>query len=152
VRWFLTAGLWVHVAAAAWWVLASIIMALAGAVVGGEGVEGKEFLSRVVPAVNRANAFAGALLLVTGAGNVYSAARRRSFAFSTDFTRMLELKLLLYIGMVAALALLFRLERPMLSSSSERRASDMGRLAALSALIAMAGAGAMILGVWLAGA
>lgn len=150
MRWFLTACLWVHVAAASWWVLAAIIIALAAAVAGGESAEGDEFISRVVPGFNRANAAAAAVLLLTGAVNVYSAARRRNFALSADFTRMLELKLLLYIGMVAALALQFRMERATRFGSG-RRASDAGRLAALSALVAMAGAGAMLLGVWLAG-
>jgi hypothetical protein len=151
VRWFLTICLWTHVAVAAWWVLASTIMALAAALMSSEGEEAQDFVLRVVPKLNRVNAAAAGLLLGTGIVNVFSAGERRNFVFSTDFTRILEIKVVLYLAMVAALVLLFGIERRLWRASHAEVKNGTGRLVTLSALIALAGAGAMILGVWLVG-
>ncbi len=138
-------------AVASWWVLASISMALAGAVMSAEGLEAKDFVLRVVPKFNRVNAAAAALLLGTGIVNVFAAGGRRNFVFSADFTRILEMKVVLYIAMVAALVLLFGIERRLSTASYAKMKNRTGRMVALSTLVALAGAGAMILGVWLAG-
>jgi hypothetical protein len=151
VSWFLTACLWTHVAVASWWILSSIIMALAGALMGPESVEAKDFMMRVVPKFNRVNAFAAAILLGTGIANIFNAAGRRNFVFSADFTWILEMKVALYITMVAALVLLFGIERNFRMAPYDEVKNRTGRLVMLSGLIAMAGAGAMLLGVWLVG-
>jgi uncharacterized membrane protein len=152
VNWFLTVCLWLHVAAGSWWVLASVTMAVAGAVVSAESGEGREFVVRVVPKFNRANAAAAALLLATGVVNVFGAGARRHFAFPAAFTDVLAVKVGLYVLMVAALMALFGVERnPRRANPGAAVPIRTGRLVALSALIALAGALAMILGVWLAG-
>jgi hypothetical protein len=153
VSWFLTACLWLHVAGASWWILTSITLALVGGVISVESVEGKELLSRVVPGLNRANAVAAIILLATGLVNIFSAGERRNFGFTPAFDWILGAKVVLYGLMVAALTASFGVERGL--RDAERGAAPMaagaGRLVALCALIAVAGAAAMMLGVWLAG-
>lgn len=107
---------------------------------------------RVVPRLNRANAVAAALLLITGLINLFAAGARRRFGFSTMFTSILAVKLGLYALMVAALMASFRAERQW----SDRKQGEgaligTGRLVALSACVALCGAAALMLGVWLAG-
>ncbi|GEM_PF-6656779 len=118
---------------------------------GAEGVEGKDFMLRVVPKFNRVNAFAAALLLGTGIVNIFNAAQRRHFVLSRDFTRILEMKIVLYIMMAAALVSLFAIEHNPRTPPQGEVSNRIRRLVALSALIALAGAGAMLLGVWLVG-
>ena len=150
--WLTTGALWLHVAVASWWVLACVTMAMAGAAVNADSVEGKELVLRVVPRFNRANAAAAALLLVTGVINLFAAAARRRFDFSTMFTSILAVKLGLYALMVAALMASLRAERKWRDGSPGGTALiGAGRLVALSAFVALCGAAAMMLGVWLAG-
>ncbi len=152
VNWLLTACLWTHVAVASWWVIASIVVALAGAVMSGQSAEGREFAVRVVPKFNRANMAAAAILLVTGLVNLLGAGARRDFHFSTDFSRVLAIKIGLYVLMIAALTASLRVARGLRAENpGEPLPPAMGRLVALSGFIALAGAGAMILGVWLVG-
>ena len=151
MSWFLTACLWLHVAAGSWWILTSVTIAVAGAVVSPQSAEGREFGLRLVPKLNRVNAGAAAILLTTGIVNIVGAARERH-NFSPAFTRTLAVKAGLYVVMLAALIASMRAER-------ELRGEDQGasnaagamRLVACSAVTALAGAGAMMLGVWLAG-
>src|SRR5579883_2873469 len=146
----LTLALWLHVAAASWWILASVTIAVGAAAVGSEGVEGREFMTRVVPRLNGANAAAAAIVLPTGVINIYAAGARRRFHFSPAFTWILAAKAGLYVVMAAALMASFKAARAAATNDSpqSRRA---GKLAALAAAAAIAGTGAMMLGVWLAG-
>jgi hypothetical protein len=152
VSWLLTACLWLHVASAVWWILTSVTVAVAGAAVSPESTEGKEFGLRVVPKVNRANAAAAALLLATGLVNLVSAGERWRFHFPVAFNRILAVKIGLYMAMLAALMASWRAERE-LRGDAQRVAGSAGpsRLVVCSAVTALAGAGAMMLGVWLAG-
>jgi len=152
VAWLTTGALWLHVAGGAWWVLTCVTMALAGAVVNPDSAEGRAFMSRVVPGLNRANAVAAALLLATGIINISAAGARRHFNFPPAFTRVLAVKLGLYALMAAALIASFGIERSLRgeNAGAPLRAGA-GRLVALCAVTAMAGAAAMMLGVWLAG-
>jgi hypothetical protein len=152
VAWLTTGALWLHVAVASWWVLTCVTMAMAGAVMNAESMEGKEFVLRVVPRLNRANVGAAALLLVTGVINLFAAGARRRFDFSTMFARILAVKLGLYSLMVMALVASLRTERKWRDGNPDGAALiGAGRLVALSASIALYGAAAMMLGVWLAG-
>ncbi len=152
MTWLTTGALWLHVIAGAWWVLASVTMAVAGGVLNADSTEGREFVRRVVPGLNLTNAVAAALLLATGLVNLYAAGARRRFDFPSAFTRVLAVKLGLYALMVGALIASVHIGR------SIRREDPGGsprtgtaRLAALCAVTATAGAAAMLLGVWLAG-
>ena len=150
--WLTTGALWLHVAVAAWWVLACVTMAMAGAVVSADSVEGKEFMLRVVPRLNRANAAAAGLLLVTGAINLFAAGARRRFYFSPMFIRLMMVKLGLYALMVMALMASLRAGRKWREGNPGGTVLiGAGRLVALSGFIALCGATAMMLGVWLAG-
>jgi hypothetical protein len=152
VSWFLTACLWLHVAAGSWWILTSVTIAVAGAVVSPQSAEGREFGLRVVPKLNRVNAGAAAILLTTGIVNIIGAARDRRFNFSPAFTRTLAVKAGLYVVMLAALIASMRAERELRrEDQSASNAAGAMRLVACSAVTALAGAGAMMLGVWLAG-
>jgi uncharacterized membrane protein len=148
----LTACLWLHVVAGSWWILTSVTIAVAGAVVSPQSVEGKEFGLRVVPKVNRANAVAAVILLATGIVNIVNAGEGRRFDFSSAFTRTLAVKVGLYVVMLAALVASMRAERELRVQGQDASiAAGAARLVGCSAVTALAGAGAMMLGVWLAG-
>jgi|SRR5271170_6943104 len=149
--WLSTAILWVHVVSAAWWILACVTMAVAGAVVGTESVEGREFMVRVVPRLNQANALAAAALLLTGVVNLATVGEHRGFSYPSSFIRVLSIKLALYLVMVAALWACLTIGRKPVVASGIQGSHNTYKLAALSAIIALMGAAAMILGVWLAG-
>lgn len=155
VSWLTTVMLWAHVVSAAWWVLACVTMALVGTVLGIDSVEGREFVVRVVPKFNRANSAAAAVLLLTGLVNIYGAGAERRFHFPPAFGRVLAIKIVLYMMMFAALRASVSVERQLLAQAGGRaspgEAAGSGRLAALSALMALMGAAAMLLGVWLVG-
>ena len=149
--WLSTVALWVHVISASWWILAGVTMAVAGTVVGTESTEGREFMLRVVPRLNQANAVAAAALLLTGVVNLAMVGEHRGFSYPSSFMRVLSIKLTLYALMVAALlASLARGRKPAVALGPQNAPSAY-KLAALSAITALMGAAAMILGVWLAG-
>jgi putative copper export protein len=148
----MTGALWLHVAAASWWVLTCVTMAMAGAVMNADSAEAREFASRVAPRFNRANVVAAGLLLLTGVINLFGAGTRRRFDFSIMFTRILAVKLGLYAMMVAALMASLVVQRKWREGNQGGVVViGAGGLAALWALIALCGAAAMMLGVWLAG-
>ncbi len=149
--WLSTAVLWVHVVCASWWILACVTMAVAGAVVGTESVEGREFMVRVVPKLNQANALAAATLLLTGVINLMMVGGQRGFSYPSSFVRVLSIKLALYLLMVAALWACLTIGRKRDVASGTQGPQNTYKLAALSASIALMGAAAMMLGVWLAG-
>ena len=127
-------------------------MAVAGGVVNADSTEGREFVERVVPGLNLSNALAAALMVASGVVNLYGAGVRRRFDFPAAFTRVLAVKLGLYALMVAALLASWRIGRGMREDNRNGSLrSATARLAVLSAFIALAGAAAMLLGVWLAG-
>ncbi len=152
MTWLTTGALWLHVIAGSWWVLASVTMAVAGGVLNADSTEGREFVRRVVPALNLTNALAAALLLATGLVNLYAAGARGRFDFPSAFTRVLAVKLGLYALMVAALIASLRVGRSIgRENPGESPRTGTVRLAALCAVTATAGAAAMLLGVWLVG-
>ena len=140
-----------HVVSASWWILACVTMAVAGAVVVAESAEGQEFIARVVPKLNQANAVAAAALVVTGVMNLVAVGKPRGFSFPASFVRVLSIKGRALrdhgrgvVGIFGYWTQAGRWER------FQRTARD-GKLAALSAMTALMGAAAMLLGVWLAG-
>jgi len=149
--WLITAALWVHVVSASWWILACVTMAVAGAVVGAESAEGQEFIARVVPKLNQANAVAAAALVVTGVVNLVVAGKPRGFSFPPSFVRVLSIKVALYVAMAAALWASLGIGRKAAVGAASTGPRGTSKLAALSAMTALMGAAAMILGVWLAG-
>jgi hypothetical protein len=150
-----TVMLWAHVASASWWILTSFTIAVASAVLSADSVEGREFIVRVVPKLNWANSAAALTVLATGLVNLYGAGRNRGFDFPASFVRVLAVKIVLYAAMFAMLRASISAARKLVAQAGnqpgagERVAS--GRLAAFSAITALAGAAAMLLGVWLAG-
>ena len=155
MSWLRAVILWGHVVSASWWVLACLTMALVGAVLDTDSAEGREFVLRVVPKFNRTNTVAAAVLLLTGLVNLFEVGRPRGFAFPPAFTRVLAAKVALYVMMFAALRASLSAGRDLRERSEKRGPATatvgIGRLAGLSAIAAIMGAGGMLLGVWLAG-
>ncbi|MGO9061460.1 MAG: hypothetical protein ACLQU2_29395 [Candidatus Binataceae bacterium] len=149
--WLSTAALWMHVVSASWWILACVTMAVAGAVVGAESAEGQEFIARVVPRLNQANAVAAAALLLSGIVNLVVVGKHRGFSFPPSFVRVLSIKVALYVVMAAVLWVSSGIGRMPAVGAGSKGPRGTGKLAALSAMTALMGAAAMILGVWLAG-
>jgi putative copper export protein len=150
VNWLGEVVLWTHVVSASWWVLACTTMALVGAVLSTESAEGREFVVRVVPKFNRANVAAAAALLLTGMVNIYDIGKRRGFEFSRPFVHVLAIKVVLFAMMLAALRASLTQERGLIENPGPG-GPGLGRLAGLSGAVALMGAAAMLLGVWLAG-
>ena len=78
-----------------------------------------------------------------------------AFDFPPAFVRVLAIKIVLYVMMLAALTASVRVARRLLAQAEDREfhgtAEGSGWLAALTALTALMGAAAMLLGVWLVG-
>lgn len=143
--------MWAHVVCASWWVLASATMALVGAVLSAQTAEGRAFAVRVVPKFNRVNAAAAATLLLTGMVNIYEVGRRRNFEFSRSFVHVLAAKIALFALMLLALKASLSVEHRLVRPDPDPQAPGLGRLALLSGAVALMGATAMLLGLWLAG-
>jgi hypothetical protein len=111
---------------------------IAGLALTPESPEHKNFVIRSAPKIDRLAMFAAALLLLTGLVNLVQAAISRQFAFSTAFTTVLAIKILLYIAMFATMR-------------SSMKTASMNRMVKAHAAIVAMGAVALLLGLWLIG-
>ena len=133
-----TAILWIHATAGALWIGACACFVIAGLALTPGSDEHRNFVVRSAPKIDRLAILAAALLLLTGLANLVQAAISRQFAFSTAFTTVLAIKIVLYITMLV-----------MMRSSMKTTAMDR-MLKAHAAIVAM-GAVALLLGLWLIG-
>ena len=133
-----TAILWIHATAGALWIGACACFVIAGLALTPGSDEHRNFVVRSAPKIDRLAILAAALLLLTGLANLVQAAISRQFAFSTAFTTVLAIKIVLYITMLV-----------MMRSSMKTTAMDR-ILKAHAAIVAM-GAVALLLGLWLIG-
>ena len=78
------------------------------------------------------------LLLLTGLVNLYEAALSRQFSFSTAFTTVLAIKIILFVAMLATMR-------------SSMKTGAMNRMVKAHAAIVAMGAVALLLGLWLIG-
>lgn len=145
--------LWVHALSASIWVLAAACTALAAVALGAEGEELGEFAIRVVPKLNWISTVFAALLFATGIGNLVMVGRARDFNFSPTFVRVLAAKVTLFVLMVSSLAASWRAQGMLIAkqSSGAPAAVYLRRIILLAAAIALMGAMALALGLWLVG-
>ena len=133
-----TTILWLHATAAAIWIGACACFVIAALATTPESPEQQNLAIRAAPKINRLAILAAALLLLTGLVNLFQAAIARRFAFSTAFTTVLAIKILLYIAMLATMR------------ASMKTASIDRMIKAQAATVAM-GSVALLLGLWLIG-
>jgi putative copper export protein len=133
-----TAILWIHATAGALWIGACACFVIAALALTPGTNEHRNFVDRSAPKIDRLAILAAALLLLTGLVNLAQAAISRQFAFSTAFTTVLAIKIVLYIAMLA-----------IMRSSMKTAAID--RKVKAHAAIAAMGSIALLLGLWLIG-
>jgi len=133
-----TAILWLHATAAAFWIGACACFVIASLATTPGSPEQQNLAMRAAPKINRLAILAASLLLLTGLVNLFQAAISRRFAFSTAFTTVLAIKILLYIAMLATMR------------ASMKTAAIDRMIRAQAAIVAM-GSIALLLGLWLIG-
>ncbi len=145
-----TAFLWIHVSCGALWVVVSLSFVLAAGATGAGERAG--FAARVSARFNRLNLIAIALLPLSGIANLAFVARAHRYRLPTAFVEVLAAKLALLCAMVAALAMAWSATGA-LARERSRGAADprVRRLLWLYGAMALMGAVALMLGVWLAG-
>lgn len=139
------AFLWIHVLCGALWVIVSLSFVLAA----GASTEAERagFTARVASRLNWLNLVAIVLLPLSGVANLFYVARARRFSLPAAFVQVLGVKLLLWCGMAAALAMAWRAAT---GRGAETQGSEWRLLRLYGAMAAM-GAIALMLGLWLAG-
>jgi uncharacterized membrane protein len=149
--------LWVHVLAGALWIGASAAFVLAAlALRPGPGAEERrDFVMRVAPRIGWFCAGAGAMVLASGALNFVLAGLAREFRFSAAFDAILAAKIALYIAMSAALGVALRTSAVIRAVLARGRddaiPGAIRRMMKSHGAIAILGALALVLGLWLAG-
>ena len=133
-----TAILWIHATAGALWIGACACFVIAALALTPGTNEHRNFVVRSAPKIDRLAILAAALLLLTGLVNLAQAAISRQFAFSTAFTTVLAIKIVLYVAMLAIMR------------SSMKTAAIDRKVKAHAAIVAM-GSIALLLGLWLIG-
>jgi hypothetical protein len=133
--------LWIHVLCGALWLAVSLSFVLAvSATADGERAT---FAARVAPKLNRLNLVAIVLLPLTGVANIFYVGRAHHFRYPVAFAEVLGAKLLLLCGMAVALGVAW--------GAATDRIRGARRLLWLYGAMAVMGAVALMLGLWLAG-
>jgi hypothetical protein len=128
---------------------------IAGLALAAGSEEQRSFAMRAAPAIDRFNAVAAAVLLITGVINFTLAGVARGFRFSAQFEVILALKILLFAGMTVALGHSLRIAAA-IRAAAERERPDaipgaVGRMVRAHGAIVAMGATALLLGLWLLG-
>jgi hypothetical protein len=147
--------LWTHVAFGALWIGAALCFVLAAAVLDRESGERDEFAVRAAPTINRLGMAAAVIVILTGLANLWTLGISPGFRIQPDFLRLLEGKLVLYSIMVIALWASLRAATKLIAARRDGLARELpvqtGRLARFNLVMAVCGAVALALGLWLAG-
>ncbi len=147
--------LWVHVLAGALWIGACVAFVLAALALGPDADERRDFVARVAPRIGWFCAGAAAVVLLSGALNFVLAGITRGFRFSAAFDVILAAKIALYIAMTAALGVALRTDgviRAVLEHGRDDAVPRaIRRMIRSHGAIAILGALALVLGLWLAG-
>ena len=149
--------LWIHVLCGALWVALSLCFVLAASATAEN--ERTAFTMRVGRVFNRLNLAAVVILPLTGIANLSFVEREHHFNLPAAFVEVLIAKILLLCGMAVALGAAWSTigamgrapGRAPAVADSRPRSSGVARLLWLYAAMAGMGAGALMLGVWLAG-
>lgn len=133
--------------------LAAVCTALAAVALSAEGEEVGEFAVRIVPKLNWISTIFAGLLFATGIGNLTFVGLARHFNFSPTFIRILAAKVTLFVLMVSSLAASWRAQGMLVAK--QRSGAPAGvylrRIILLAGAIALMGAMALALGLWLVG-
>ena len=149
------AMLWIHVGLGALWIGAALSFVLAAAALDTQSGERHEFAVRAAPAIGRVGLVAAVIVLLTGFGNLWMLGLGPGFHFRPQFLGILEGKLVLYALMVLALWGALRAATRLTAARREGRPREItletGRLTRYNFVMAVGGAAALALGLWLAG-
>jgi hypothetical protein len=151
-----TVILWIHALAGAGWVAACVCFVIAGLVLSAGGDEQRDFALGAAPRIVRFSLAAALVLVFTGAVNLILAGVVRNFRFSSEFGRILGIKVVLFVVMFIALRWTLRAgaSLPYDAQLPEPSAALAHRLAAMvraQGAIVVMGAVALLLGLWLMG-
>jgi uncharacterized membrane protein len=150
-----TAILWMHVLAGALWIGACAAFVLAALALGPAPGERRDFIERVAPRIGWFCAATAAVVLATGAVNFILAGLARGFRFSMAFDVILAAKIALFVAMAAALAVALRttavIRAVLARGRDDAAAGAIRRMMKSHGAIAILGALALVLGLWLAG-
>jgi hypothetical protein len=149
--------LWIHVACGAVWVIVSLCFVLAASATAEDERIG--FAVRVGRVFNRLNLAAAMILPITGIANLTFVEREHHFRLPAGFVEVLIAKLVLLCAMAVALALAWSTvadvnkadECAPAAAALKVASRGVAKLVWLYAAMAAMGAGALMLGVWLAG-
>ena len=149
--------LWIHALAGAAWVAASLCFVIAGLALASGSDEQRNFALGAAPKIVLFNLMAAILLLISGAVNLLFAGMARDFHFSSEFIRIIGIKLALFVVMFVALRSTMRAAARLRDDADPSAPLNAvpDRLTALvrtNAAIAVMGATALLLGLWLMGA
>jgi hypothetical protein len=145
--------LWVHVLAGVTWVGACGSFVLAAAALAGGRGELHDFAVRSVPRLNRLCLGCAGLIPLTGLANLAFAAHERGGVLPREFVAVVGVKIGLFATMACALWLVVARESALeaWTGAGTGEAVALGGLLRLYGLIAVLGAAALVLGLWLAG-
>jgi len=151
-----TALLWIHALTGAAWVAASGCFVIAGLALGSGGDEQRNFALRAAPRIVEFNLIAAILVLLSGGVNLLLAGMDRNFRFSSEFVRIITIKIVLFVAMVLALRWTRRAsallrddaELPAPANALTERVTVMVKT---HAAVALMGGIALLLGLWLMG-
>lgn len=141
----------IHVLCGAGWVAICVGFLVAAAALTMES-EAINFVQRVAPRLNRIGLGCACLIPLTGFGNVAFVMQARRGTLPAQFIWILAGKIAFFAVMVLAqVAAVTRLSTTPIFAPGTSAFIELHRLARLYGLIVGAGAGALILGLWLAG-
>jgi hypothetical protein len=146
-----TVILWIHAVAGAGWVGASACYVIAAGAVGIQDDDGRAFVRRVTPAVNRVAVAAMLIVVASGIVNLMLAGSMRQFHFSRTFIAVLSAKIAIFLVMFALLSASFRAARRLSNADSPEATRPGMRLLILNGAVVAMGAAALVLGLWLVG-
>jgi putative copper export protein len=151
-----TVILWIHALAGAGWVAACVCFVIAGLVLSAGGDEQRDFALGAAPRIVAFSLAAALLLVFTGAVNLILAGIVRNFRFSSEFGRILVVKIVLFVVMFLALRWTLRAAASLPNDAqpaapTNALAHRMAGLVRAQGAIAVLGAVALLLGLWLMG-
>ena len=150
--------LWVHALCGAIWVMTCASFVLAAVALHGDATEWRDFATRAAPRMNRLCLVFACIILLTGSGNLFFAARVRGAALPREFIGILAAKVTLFAAMALMLAASWRFEKVLLLRNQDQPAQGATppgplkiRMELCYGFTAVAGAIALGLGLWLSG-
>jgi hypothetical protein len=151
-----TVILWIHALAGAGWVAACVCFVIAGLALTAGGDEQRDFALGAAPRIVGFSLAAALVLLLTGAVNLVLAGVVRSFRFSQEFGGILGLKVVLFVVMFLVLRWTLRAAASLHDDAQPAApmntlADRMAGMVRAQGAIAVMGAVALLLGLWLMG-